>query len=289
MGRGNILVRVTLAEKKSCGYNCRPMKFLRIILSACAALFCLTGCLQIEKVVKVNADGSGTVEETLMLSKASLAQMKQMTGGLGGQNADPAKEFKLLDEAKLKGEVGKMGEGVTFVSATPISNAQGEGFKAIYAFTDINKLKIDQNPSGSMPSGGGMKEEKKEPVAFKFTKGKPAELVVTMPQPEFKPKKEQPPGMEDMAMQMMQQIFKDMKITLAVEVAGGIKETNAEYKDGSRVTLMEMDMNKVLADPEKFKALAKANPQSLQETKTLMKGINGVKIETAPEVKIKFP
>jgi hypothetical protein len=73
-----------------------------------------------------------------------------------------------------------------------------------------------------------------------------------------------------------------------VEVQGTISETNAEYRDGSRVTLMDMDFNKVMADPEKFKALAKANPQSLQEAKTLIKGLDGVKIETAPEVKIKF-
>ena len=50
-------------------------------------------------------------------------------------------------------------------------------------------------------------------------------------------------------MMMMQQMFKDMKISLAVEVAGRIVETNAEYRDGSRVTLMEMDFNKVLAEP----------------------------------------
>jgi len=113
---------------------------------------------------------------------------------------------------------------------------------------------------------------------------------VQMPVPDMKavPKKEQAPGMEDMAMQMMKQIFKDMKISMSIEVAGTIKETNAEYHDGSRVTLMEMDFNKLLADPEKFKQLAKENPQSLQESKALMKGIDGVKIETAPEVKIKF-
>jgi len=94
--------------------------------------------------------------------------------------------------------------------------------------------------------------------------------------------------MDAMAMQMMQQIFKDMKISMAIEVAGAIKQTNAEYTAGSRVTLMEMDFNKLLANPEKFKQLSKENPQTLQEAKALMKGIEGVKVETAPEVKIKF-
>ena len=76
--------------------------------------------------------------------------------------------------------------------------------------------------------------------------------------------------------------------SLAVEVAGAITETNAEYRDGARVTLMEVDMNKLLADPAKFKELAKASPQTLQEAKALLKGIDGVKVEAAPEVRIKF-
>jgi hypothetical protein len=79
-----------------------------------------------------------------------------------------------------------------------------------------------------------------------------------------------------------------MKITVALEVQGAITETNAQYRDGSRVTLMEMDFNKLLANPEKFKQLVKQNPQSLQESKTLLKGLDGVKIESAPEVTVKF-
>ncbi len=63
---------------------------------------------------------------------------------------------------------------------------------------------------------------------------------------------------------------------------------NAKCRASSRVTLMEMDFNKLLTDPEKFKKLAKENPKTLQESKALMKGLDGVKIETAPEVRIKF-
>ena len=268
------------------------MKPLRLLLFACVSAFVLSGCLQIEKVVKVKPDGSGTVEETLVMAKSALEGMKQMAGGLTGDKAGNSKVADLFNETKLKDAAQQMGEGVTFVSSTKISSEQGEGYKAVYAFQDINKLKVDQNPGSTMPSPGDGQgkdsKKKQEPVVFRFTKGSPAELSITMPQPEVKPKKEQPEGMEDMAMQMMRQMLKDMKIVLTVEVVGEIKETNAEYRDGSRVTLMEMDMNKLFADPEKFKALARANPQTLQEGKELLKGVDGVKIESAPEVKIKF-
>ncbi|MEP6669063.1 MAG: hypothetical protein ABJF10_07925 [Chthoniobacter sp.] len=266
------------------------MKSVRLILAAFLVLLGLTGCLQVEKVVKLQTDGSGTIEETVVLTQSALTGLQQMTAGLGGDKGGGGKMPDLFDEAKLKAAAARMGDGVTFVSAKKIEGEQGQGFTAIYAFSDINKVKLDQNPGDALPDPGKVKasSSKKEPITFHFTKGSPAELTLAMPAPEFKPKKPQAEGMEDMAMQMMKQMFKDMRISLAIEVQGTISETNAEYRDGSRVTLMDMDFNKVLADPEKFKALAKANPQTLQEAKTLIKGLDGVKIETAPEVKIKF-
>jgi hypothetical protein len=269
------------------------MKAIRLLFAALVALFGLTGCLQMEQVVKLKPDGSGTVEETVVISKAGIAAMEQMIGAFAGdKKKDGAGAMPdLFDEPKLKAAASKMGDGVTFVSANKIDNEQGKGFTAIYAFTDVNKLKLDQNPGEALPDAGKGKppgSSKKEPITFHFDKGSPNQVTLKMPTPEFKPKKEQPAGMEDMAMQMMQQMFKDMHVSIAVEVEGTITETNAEYRDGSRVTLMDMDFNKVIANPEKFKALAKANPQSLQEAKTLLKGLDGVKIETSPEVNIKF-
>ena len=135
-------------------------------------------------------------------------------------------------------------------------------------------------------------KSKKEPVKFEFTKGSPAALTVKLPQPKPgdlpKERPQAPAGGQDMAMMMMQQMFKDMKISLAIEVAGRIVQTNAEYKDASRVTLMEMDFNKVLGNPEKFKALSQAQPKTIEEAKALVKGTEGIKAETQPVVTVKF-
>jgi len=279
-----------LASGPVVGYRGRFVKFLRLILLPIVALLGFSGCLQVEKTVKLNPDGSGTIEETVILSKTALVSMQQMAAGFGGDKAGVAKVPEIFDEAKIKDAASQMGDGVTFVSARKIDTEQGQGFTAIYAFTDINTVKLDQNPGDALPDNGHIKAtpSKKEPITFHFTKGSPAELTLAMPPPDFKPKKEQPDGMEDMAMQMMKQMLKDMRLALAIEVQGTISETNAEYRENSRVTLMDMDFNKIVADPEKFKALAKANPQTLQEAKTLIKGLDGVKIETAPEVKIQF-
>jgi hypothetical protein len=54
------------------------------------------------------------------------------------------------------------------------------------------------------------------------------------------------------------------------------------------VTLMELDFNKVLANPEKFKMLSQAQPKTIEETKALVKGIDGIKAEAQPVVTVKF-
>jgi hypothetical protein len=272
----------------------------------------------------------------MLMSKAMVEQMKQMTEGFAKGFEDAAKEvdpnakvtktekpspskgFDLLDEKKLKEAASKMGTGVTFVSAKKLSTDKGEGYVATYAFTDINQLKIDQNRSDAMPDAGGLggpggpggpglgapgapggdeKKEKAEPITFQFKKGKIAELIVKSPETGRDPKgakskdakaEESAPGGEEMAAMMMQQMFKDMKMVVAVEVAGKVVKTNAEHVNGNRVTMMEMDFNKLMANPAKFKELTKANPKTVEETKALVKGIDGMKVETKPSVSIQF-
>ena len=283
------------------------MKALRSLALALFALLGITGCLQVEKIVKLKSDGSGTIEETVVISKAFAEQMKQMTSGLGALGGDkPAAgahppSFNLMDEKKLKEAAGKMGEGVTFVSAKPVTTPTGEGFTAIYAFADIRKIKVSQDVGDSVPNpeGPGLsvkpKSGKSEPLTFEFAKGAPANLTINLPQPKpgdspaaKKDAPAQPEGGEEMAMMMMKEMFKDMKMTVAIEFAGKIAQTNAEHVAGSRVTLIEMDFNKVLANPAKFKELSKAQPKSMEDAKVLLKGIDGIKAESQPKVTVKF-
>jgi hypothetical protein len=58
------------------------MKYLRIVaVSALSAL--LAGCFNSTTVISVKPDGSGTIEQTTTMSPQALAQMQQMTGGMG--------------------------------------------------------------------------------------------------------------------------------------------------------------------------------------------------------------
>lgn len=305
----------------------------------------MAGCFQSEIVISVKPDGSGTLTEKMTMSKSVADQMKQMMEGFGkglaqgiaesSKELDAAtqkeisdaaakgfseafsksldeeipKGFPLMDEKKLKEAAGKMGEGVTFVSAQKLSTDKGEGYIATYAFKDVNKLRIDTNRSEALPDAGGPglgdpageaadAPKKPEFVTFQFKKGKVAELIVktgsdqkaaetTEPKAE-KPEPEDAPGGEEMAMAMMQQMFKDMKVVIAVEVVGKVVKTDAEHVSGNRATLVEMDFNKLLANPEKFKALSKVNPESVEDVKAIVKDVEGIKVETKPSVSIQF-
>ena len=274
------------------------MKIRSIVLALCLPLS-LGGCFQIDKNVQIKPDGSGTIVETVTMSSAMITQMKAMTSGFGdaaGGAGAKAKGFELLDEAKLKEEASKMGEGVTFVSAKKITAPDREGYTATYAFNDISKVKLSTNPP-DIGGGGNLKMTGKadtEPVTFGFTKGKTAELTVTTPamKPAAAKSKEeaaadaQQDAMSEAMLPMMQQMFKDMRMSMSVEVAGKITATNAANKEGSKVTLLDVDFNKVLADPAKMKAMAKIKDPNSAEAKAFLKAIPGMKVETANPVKI---
>jgi hypothetical protein len=256
-------------------------------------LVALTGCLQVDALVKVKPDGSGTIEQKVMMTAATVAQMKSMMA-FGGDKAG-GKSGELFDEAKLKSEAAAMGEGVTFVAGKKVTAPDGgEGYTATYAFTDISKLKLKNNPSAFAPGGGALQmksSSKQPPVTFQFTKGRPAELTIVNTRVKSA-KKEEAPAADDPAQEamlpMMQQALKDMRMLVAIEVEGKIAETNAQWREGSRVTVMDMDVNKLLADPAKFKALTKIKDPNSAEGKALLASVPGVKIETADAVKIKF-
>ena len=285
----------------------------------------LSGCFQVETVVSVKPDGSGTVTESVMMPKSMLEQMKQMTEGFAkglgeaAKAADPnakvpadatasaSKGFDLMDEKKLKEQASKMGSGVTFVSAKKVTNDKGEGYVATYAFTDINQLRIDQSPSDNMPDAGPMggpggsggdeakREEKSEPITFQFKKGKVAELIVKNPSPQTDPAakssekkpEDSAPGGEEMAMMVMQQMFKDMRMSLKLEIADGIAETNASHVEGNVVTLIDMPFGKLLADPANMKKLEAMKDASPADAAAAFKDIAGLKIETKEEVTVK--
>jgi hypothetical protein len=268
------------------------------------ALICLLGCIQVNTVVKLKPDGSGSVEETLFVTKASMqglqAMMKEM-GGMLPEEGVSAENFNLLDEARLREIADHMGEGVSYVSGEKTTTDEGEGYRATYAFSDVNKLRLNMNPCDKAPSGLGgaasVSVGKEAFVTFRFVKGPPAILRVTMPE-DMSTENLQPPKVMErlnaddaqaaMVADKVKEVSRGTKVSISLEVEGDIVRTNATHRQGSRITLMEVDLGKLFEDRENLKKLSQRKPKNLKDAEKLLKDLPGIKVELNPELTIEF-
>jgi hypothetical protein len=267
------------------------MKALKIFVLLALSL-ALMGCFESIVLLRVNKDGSGTIEETVVISDAFMELMKSFGGEEEGEEEEePINEQELIDKA------ASMGEGVRYVSAEPVKTDRGSGYKAIYSFSDINDVRINQNPGENVsppPMGGEEEGPVEEWLRFNFRGGKTATLEIIYPRDmEMEQEEEPSEGEADMdsnpeMMEMMRELYKDMHIRIAVEVNGEIAETNASYVEDSTVTLMDIDFAKILQDEEKFKELMNANPSTVEEMKELVKDNPGIKVEIQESIRIRF-
>lgn len=284
---------IFFAEKKTLMKN-----FIRFVIVAFAGLV-LVGCMEVESLIKVKPDGSGTIQQTVLMSSELVAMMQGMDES---SEANSKKGSPLIDEEQLKAAASKMGEGVTFLHAVEHKSDTSEGYIATYSFTDINKISVDQNAGSNAPSQGGEENKKEEAISFIFTKGKTSTLTIkssagnaVKAQQEKAATAEKTPAeiaeeeaAQEMAMGMMSQMFKGMRVAMIVEIDGDIVDTNATHRDGQRITIMDMNFEKLLEDEEAFKEFVSSSDQGIENAKEYMKNIPGVKVDMNDELVIKF-
>jgi hypothetical protein len=275
------------------------MKYLRFLASIGLSAL-LAGCINSTTVINVKPDGSGTIEQTTTMNAQAAAQMQQMTGAFGQGGA--AKKGGFFNEQDLRAAAPKMGEGVTFVSATPIKTAEAEGARAVYAFTDIAKLRLDQKPAtpgGAGAMGGVPGGSAPEDILFRFVKTPAGTSKVTVVFPEAKvdqarknaQAQQAQPGkaadpMQAAALAMMKQMMNGLKISIVLQPVGRIVKTNSLFVQGQQVTLLEMDLGQMMADESTLQKLQGA--ASLEDMKTMLKGVKGVKLNPDREVAVEF-
>ena len=255
------------------------MKQLITMVGAAALALLTTSCLQQETTLSLNKDGSGTITETTILG----AQMLAMMGAAGGEGGDPLDQ--MIAQAKVKSDqaIANMGEGVTLKEIKKLDKGGKKGLITVYQFKDINQLQYAFGGSLGDDDGGG---EDKEPLDISYKNG-----VLTINNKYEKAKEgERPakPEMGDQQLAMAQQMMGDMRMALKLEFPGGIAETNARHQDGNKVTVMDIDFGKLMAQEGKFKEFMKAQPGSPAEAAKLLKGVDGVKIETAEKLTVKL-
>jgi hypothetical protein len=244
-----------------------------------------SGCINSASLITIKPNGSGTLEQTMLVNMAAL---KGLMAGMGGQTKQSG---GVLNEAEFKRAAERM--GVRPVSLTPLTEGGFEGAKAIYAFDDITTVRVDQDPQ---PAGASAAVSSRSPIKFGLARqGATSVLTITVDEKaadSATARAQDAPSLDTIdpaMMQMIKTMFDGFRILIDVEVDGTIVKTNADYVTGSRITLLEVDMAGVLADEAKLKTLqSKVRPgASISELRPYLKDIKGVKVNH-PSITIEY-
>jgi hypothetical protein len=195
----------------------------------------LTGCVESDVRIFVKPDGAGRITETLLMGKDLL-----MVGGKPLEKTTPMSDFQ------IKQKIEAYGGQVRLVSNEGILTDKSIGYKVVFEFDDINKFKYL------------MKGHKGKDISFgfKFTQGDPSVLLITNnydlfaddlkeKTPEEKNAQEvlaNDPRYKDL-MKKMAELLANARITISVELGGKILDSNALYREGSVISLIDMDFN----------------------------------------------
>jgi hypothetical protein len=258
----------------------------RLFAVALTALSC-AGCLRSTTTINLKLDGSGTIDQEIGATPQAIAMFKSMAANQA--KGQPMPEIFGREQAeKLASSMG----GVTFLSGEPIKTAELEGYRAKYGFDDITKVRANLT-QGSNLAGAGAASSAEPPVGFGFERtGSSSLLTVRMPDEKTNPFKSlartagggssDDPASNAQALAMMKTMMRGLFVDVALAVDGRVIKTNAPYVDGQRITLAQIDFDKLLDTPGALEKL-----QQTSDPKMLA-GIPGVKVATGPTLTIEF-
>jgi hypothetical protein len=273
-----------------------------LIFSFAFLLLTFSGCIEIKTLITVNNDGSGTIEETVIMSDKVIEMMKSFSTAFTSDSTQQ-QDFDIFNENSIKDRAAGFGNGVTYISGEKIQEGSKEGFKALYSFRNLNDVTLSKIPQSQIPLD--ITEATAKDYTFKFIKGSPAEIIILLPSSKDSVSNDEEArdssgklssadslngeSNQDSAFtQEALELMKDLQISLVLNTGNSIVETNAAYVNGTEITLFEFDFNKLLNDKEKLQELMKLQSEDYEQIKDVLKDIPGIKVETSEEIRVKF-
>jgi hypothetical protein len=262
----------------------RAIRLAVLVLGAASA----SACFQMTTVLKVNGDGSGTISHRMVYTRAALAQLKSFAalGAGGGRSADP------LSEQQARDITASIGPGVTYVSSELVTTPTGQGRDALYAFTDVSTLRISTQPAAPAGinltvQGVSTQPSASESITFTMTHeaNGDAMLHIHVPEPNYLDFFGSPQAAGQIG--MIKTMLAGARVLLAAEPAGTLVRTSSPFVDGPRVTLLDIDLDTVLAD-ETLLPRIQAVAATPKEAKAVLLAAKGLKINLDPEITIEF-
>ncbi len=267
------------------------MRTLKILFLFFIAVTLLTGCFKVETTVKINKDGSGKIFQTVMMSKTFVEMISQFAGSFGDSSG--TEEFSLFDEEEFIESAKEFGSGVQYVGGEHVSEDGWEGFRAEYAFDDLNKIRLEPEPDNKVSIGmeeQDVDEEDTEYYFFTFIKGDIPEVIIDRPEiePDFDDEETEVEGSNDELNEEFLKMMEGMSVDITLEFEGEIVETNATHVEGSRVTLLSVDFGEIVKNKETLEILKKSQPDDIEDLEAFLEKIPGMKIELNKPVSVKF-
>ncbi len=232
--------------------------------------------------------------------------------GEAGADVPGLSELPVFLQGMVLGQAEQYGDSVRLAQVRKATNDQGwNGFMARFEFDDINQVRLS---SGMTP--GDDDADGETVYRFAFTRGDTAELqlIPSRQSPSFEmgagtdmaemaemdmedfefegefdfeemdfgemDLSEMMGGMDDAMGAMFGSMFKGMRVSLYVEVAGNIVQTDARHQSEARpnrVTLMAMNMDELMSHPDALSQLMKSDPDAVYNLQA--EGAPGVKME----------
>ena len=259
----------------------RPADVLALFLLAAAC----GGCFESTTVLRVKGDGSGTLQQRTIIRKAALAQLRSFSSLGGRATVDP------LSEDQARALARSLGEGVALASTTAIDTDEGEGRDSIYSFGDVTKLHVSEQPP-SPPNGMRPPIPSDAPditLGLTHEPNGDAVLHILVPPPAIFAGPDGSGGINPMVIAQLQAIkgmLAGAHLLLAAEPEGRLVKTSSPYVDGGRVTLLEIDLDRLLADDSFLARLQAA--KTPEEVRALVRDAPGLKINLDPDITVQF-
>lgn len=292
------------------------MHALRLLLLASLALL-LPSCLRTSTVVRVKKDGSGTIVSRFHFSPETLAMLDQLealggafAGGAAGAGGGPdlglIRELAKPDEESLRADAAGFGEGVRYAKHELGKDDEGwEGYAVVYEFDDIRRVRIDQNSvpgkAKEFVKSAGEEIRANEGGALSFAlEGDVLTVSSSFAKDGMdglvdEKQIEQARGMgvaPSEAVKMAAGMAEGMRIGYFLRADGGIAETDAEHVSGDLVVVSDVDLAKVMLDPDfgAFMDKVAADPKAAtpEALKDLIGKLEAMTVETKESFKIKL-
>ena len=286
-------MRPNLCHRVAMRMSSETLDLRRGLLAALACAALSGGCFQSTALIKVNADGSGTIEHQTLMTAAALAQLRQLAGLFGGSSGRPVDPFS---EAQARDLADKMGDGVTLLSSTPLKTAAGEGRANVYGFRDITRVRFTQmaTPGDTSVRASGLNFGDMGTVAFDLrrldggtsllTLHMPGNLLDTLVSQAADPVGRRRASADQLM--AMRQAVAGLKLSIRIEPGGHLVRTSSPYVDGQIVTLFDLDLDELFKDDTTFTRLMEA--KTAGETADVLKNAHGLTINPDRDITIEF-